>query len=236
MKLKNKIFIDSKLKKNYEKYYDNKKISKLYPTEFLIRIFKGNYPNFSILKKQKYKKKLILDLSFGDGRNLSFLKDLGFNVFGSEISQKIIDNFKKKNYIKNIKLKVGDNTSLPFKNSNFNYVLAWNSFYYLQKNTSIFDNLLEISRIIKKNGFFIGTSPILSTYYFKKNSKINAYKYQIKNDYLNIRNNSYLCGIKDKNDLKKILKVNFKNINIAHSFNNYFGIEENLLVFCCQKK
>ena len=157
-------------------------------------------------------------------------------MYGTEISQKIINNYKKKNPIKNIKLKEGSNSSLPFKNNFFNYVLAWNSFYYLQKDTSIFDNILEISRVIKKDGFFIGTIPILNTYYFKNNKKIDKYKYQIKNDYLNIRNNSYLCGVNNKSDLKSILKVNFKNINIAQSFNNYFGIEENLLVFCCQKK
>ncbi len=236
MKLISSSLDDLELINNYEKYYTNKKISKLYPNEFVIRIFKGNYPNFKILKKEKYKKKKILDLSFGDGRNLFFLKDLGFNVYGTEISQKIVDNLKKKNLTKDIKLEVGNNSSLPFKNNYFNYILAWNSFYYLQKKTSIFDNLTEISRILKKDSFFIGSIPILNTYYFKKNKKINRYKYQIKNDYLNIRNNSYLCGIKNEKDLRNILKVNFKKINIAHSFNNYFGIEENLLVFCCKKK
>ena len=236
MKLISSSLDDLELINNYEKYYANKKISKLYPNEFVIRIFKGNYPNFKILKKEKYKKKKILDLSFGDGRNLFFLKDLGFNVYGTEISQKIVDNLKKKNLTEDIKLEVGNNSSLPFKNNYFNYILAWNSFYYLQKKTSIFDNLKEISRILKKDSFFIGSIPILNTYYFKKNKKINRYKFQIKSDYLKIRNNSYLCGIKNEKDLRNILKVNFKKINIAHSFNNYFGIEENLLVFCCKKK
>ena len=96
MKLISSSLDDLELINNYEKFYTNKKISKLYPNEFVIRIFKGNYPNFKILKKEKYKKKKILDLSFGDGRNLFFLKDLGFNVYGTEISQKIVDNLKKK--------------------------------------------------------------------------------------------------------------------------------------------
>lgn len=237
MKIKtDKIFSDQKLKNNYEKYYAGKKKTKLYPTEFVLRILKGSYPKFFILKDQKYTNKKILDLSFGDGRNLFFLKDIGFNVFGTEISKKIIENFKKKNSIENIKLKEGNNSFLPFKNKFFDYILAWNSFYYLQKNTTIGDNIFEISRVLKNDGFFIGSIPLLNSYYFKKNKKINKYKYQIKNDYLNIRNNSYLCGVKNKTELEKILYKNFKNINIAHSYNNYFGIEENLLIFCCQKR
>ena len=71
-------------------------MGKLYPTEFVVRIFKGNYPNFKLSKQEKFNKKKILDFSFGDGRNLLFLKDLGFEVYGTEISKKIIDNFKEK--------------------------------------------------------------------------------------------------------------------------------------------
>ncbi len=227
---------DRKLKVNYEKYYANKKKSKLYPTEFVLRIFKGSYPKFTILKKQQYKSKSILDLSFGDGRNLFFLRDLGFNVYGTEISKKIIDNFKKKNTTKKIKLRVGNNLSLPFKDNSFDYLVAWNSFYYLQKNFTIFDNLNEVSRIMKKGGFFIGSIPLLSSYYFQNSKKIDKYKYLIKNDYLKIRNDSYLCGLESSTELKKILNLNFKKINIAHSFNDYFGITENLLIFCCQKR
>ena len=43
MKLISSSLDDLELINNYEKYYKNKKISKLYPNEFVIRIFKGNY-------------------------------------------------------------------------------------------------------------------------------------------------------------------------------------------------
>jgi SAM-dependent methyltransferase len=220
-------------KVKYEKYYLKKRREKLYPTEFVVRIFKGNYPNFKLSKQKKFEKKKILDLSFGDGRNLLFLKNLGFEVHGTEISKKIIGNFKEK---KKIKFKVGKNCNIPYMNNFFDYILSWNSCYYLDKDTEILDNIKEISRILKKNGFFIGTIPLLSTYYFLNSKKIKKYKFQIRNDYLNIRNNSYLAGLNNKKELKKIIVKYFKNIKVAHSFNDYFGIKEDLLVFCCQKK
>ena len=162
-----------------------------------------------------------------------FLKDLGFKVHGTEISKKIIDNFQEE---KKIKLKVGKNCEIPYKNNFFDYVLSWNSCYYLDKDTEILDNIIEISRTLKKKGFFIGTIPLLSSYYFSNSKKIKKYKFQIRNDYLNIRNNSYLAGCSNKKDLEKILMKYFKNIKIAHSFNDYFGVKENMFIFCCQKK
>lgn len=233
IKKKSYNLINEILKKKYEKYYLKKKRGKLYPTEFVVRIFKGNYPNFKLSKQENFNKKKILDLSFGDGRNLMFLKDLGFKVHGTEISKKIIDNFQEK---KKIKLKVGKNCEIPYKNNFFDYVLSWNSCYYLDKDTEILDNIIEISRTLKKKGFFIGTIPLLSSYYFSNSKKIKKYKFQIKNDYLNIRNNSYLAGCSNKKDLEKILMKYFKNIKIAHSFNDYFGVKENMFIFCCQKK
>ena len=68
-------------KNNYE---PKKKWTKLFnkliiflSAEGVIRIFKGGFPKL----KLKYKKNnKILDLGFGDGRHLMFLKKLGLNV------------------------------------------------------------------------------------------------------------------------------------------------------------
>ena len=45
----NKILIDS-----YEKYYSNHKVSKVYPTEFIVRSFLGNYPFLKSMDKKIY--------------------------------------------------------------------------------------------------------------------------------------------------------------------------------------
>ena len=77
------------LKKQYNKsVVDKKDIA--YPAEYVIRIFKGDYPKLK-LSKNKFSNKKICDISCGDGRNLSFLHKCGFDVFGTEITKTIVN-------------------------------------------------------------------------------------------------------------------------------------------------
>ena len=75
----------------YTKYYKGKKLSKLYPTEFVVRSFLGTYPNLKPNDKTFYKGKKVLDLGCGDGRNIPFLSDLGYRVYGLEINKEIVE-------------------------------------------------------------------------------------------------------------------------------------------------
>ena len=74
---------------DYGEYYKRMEM-KVYPSEFLVRAFLGAYPNHA-LKKSDYVGKKVLDLGFGDGRNMTLLNDLGMDVFGVEVSQPICD-------------------------------------------------------------------------------------------------------------------------------------------------
>jgi ubiquinone/menaquinone biosynthesis C-methylase UbiE len=226
-----KIFKNSELKKKYEHYYENQKIKNLFPSEFLVKIFLSQ--NHEFIGRKKYNKLRLLDLSFGDGRNLNFFKKLGFKVYGTEISNKIINKVKNnlKSGHKDIVFKVGKSNYLPFKKNYFDYIVAHNSFYYLDENIEIEENLREIKRVMKKNSFFIGTAPKTNNYYFRNASKLGNKKYLIKNDFLKIRNNSIICGFKSKNELKKLLQKFFKKISIGHSFNEFFKTKEYLYNF-----
>ena len=64
MKIKN-------LKRKYANYYINLEKSKLYPSEYLVRIFLSNR-NKQRFNFPQFKNKKFLDLSCGDGRNLKF--------------------------------------------------------------------------------------------------------------------------------------------------------------------
>ena len=234
--MKQKLFKNVVLKKNYEKYYKNQKIKNLFPSEFLVKIFLSD--NHQFINNKKYKKLKLLDLSFGDGRNLNFFKKLGFKVYGTEISNRIIKKVKinLKSDQKNIVFKVGKANYLPFKKNYFDYVVAHNSFYYLDENIEIEENLKEIKRVMKKNSFFIGTAPKTNNYYFKNASKLGNKKYLIKNDFLKIRNNSIICGFKNKSDLDKLLKKFFKKTNIGQSFNEFFKTKEYLYNFIAKNE
>ena len=221
------------LKKIYTEFYVKSKKSILYPSEYLVRIFKSeinkskfNFPNF---KNQK-----LLDLSCGDGRNLQLFYNLKFKVFATEISNEIIKKVKKTTKIK-IKYKVGTNASLPFDDDFFDFIVSSNSCYYIDQGKSLKKNLMEIKRVMKKNSFLIGSIPSTGNYYFKNAKKIKKNHYLIKEDYLNLRNNYILAGFENKKNLISLLSSYFKIINIGTLNNNYFGIKEKMYIFILKK-
>ena len=132
---------NNKIISNYENYYKRKKNNNLFPSELLIKVFLGT--TTPIYSKHKLKNKKILDLSFGDGRNLVFFKKLGLKVYGTEISSKIVKIITSKQKLKD-RFRVGTASDIPFQNSFFDYVVAYHSAYYLKEGDEIEKNLDEI--------------------------------------------------------------------------------------------
>ncbi|MCX6984812.1 MAG: methyltransferase domain-containing protein, partial [Lentisphaerae bacterium] len=64
-----------------------------FPSEYVIRILKGTYPRLN-LDKNAYKDGKLCDIGCGDGRNLLLAKTCGFDIYGVEISQEIVDKIK----------------------------------------------------------------------------------------------------------------------------------------------
>lgn len=107
-----------------------------------------------------------LDLGCGLGQYTKYLMDKGFNVMSADISIEVLN--KLKSNIKNANIKELDMSKpLPFDNESFNLVFANLSIHYFDSKTTI--NLLkEIRRILKKDGYFIGSVNSSKTYKFIK--------------------------------------------------------------------
>ncbi len=223
---------NKKIVSNYERYYKRKKNSNLFPSELLIKTFLGT--TTPIFSKHKFKNKKVLDLSFGDGRNLVLFKKLGLKIYGTEISSKIVKIITSKYKLKG-RFRVGTASDIPFQNSFFDYVVAYHSAYYLKEGDDIEKNLNEISRIMKKKSYFFGTIPLKSNYYFRGAKYLKKNQFKIINDPLKIRNNSVLACVKNKNELYKILNKNFKRIRIGKFEMDFFGFKENFLFFTVEK-
>ena len=69
---------------SYSQYYSARTDIHLYPVEFVVRTFLGTYPNLK-MDRSKYAGSKILDLGYGDGRNMPLFKNLKFNIHGVEI-------------------------------------------------------------------------------------------------------------------------------------------------------
>src|SRR5450755_4966188 len=98
------------VQKTYTDFHKKAVSGHMYPTEWVIRSFLGTYPNLN-LDKSKYPNAKLLDLGFGDCRNMPLLNRCNFEIFGVEISAEIVDiaNEKLRNIGIEAKLKVGTN-------------------------------------------------------------------------------------------------------------------------------
>src|SRR5690349_5674031 len=80
--------MSSHLERGYDAFYRERDPDQVYPVEFVVRAFLGNYPRLKT-RGASYRGKRVLDLGFGDGRNMPLLCGLGMVVHGVEISQEI---------------------------------------------------------------------------------------------------------------------------------------------------
>ncbi len=95
--------------------------------------------NFEISKLYKYKDLRILDLGFGTGRNSAILVKQGCIISGIDISEKMIEQGKKKIPKKNIgKIILADlNKKIPFKEK-FDMILCFRVLKYIKKWENVF--------------------------------------------------------------------------------------------------
>ena len=182
--------------------------------------------------------KKICDVSCGDGRNLVFINKCGFDTYGTEISQEIVNKTKKNLSKFKIKstLKIGTNSEINFDNDFFDYLLSWNSVYYMGENLDFDLHIDEYARVLKKNGHLIMAIPKLAFHYFKGSKKIKPGYCIIKNDPLKIRNGQILRYFKNEKEIKDAFSKKFKNFIFGSIEDDCFGYNYHWYLVVCQKK
>lgn len=109
---------------------------------------------FLIAKRWKRaKKKKVLDLGAGTGRNSVFLTQQGFIVFAMDISSEGMEILNKK-CIENeisIDIEVADMLLLPYEDSFFDAVVAFHVVYHTDR-AGIEKTISEIHRVLNKEG------------------------------------------------------------------------------------
>ena len=111
------------VKKTYSDFHKAKQSGHVYPTEWVIRTILGKYPDLN-LDKTKYKGAVLLDLEFGDCRNMPLLQNCEFDIYGVEISDEIVSMAENKISDLGISatLKKGTNSDIPFDTDFFSYL------------------------------------------------------------------------------------------------------------------
>ncbi|SHE52602.1 methyltransferase, FkbM family [Marinitoga hydrogenitolerans DSM 16785] len=164
------------------------------------------------------KKGKILDIGAGTGYWSKIFLEKGFDVYAVEPSERMCEILENRfSGFNNIKIINGYGENLPLEDNMFDIVLAMGDVLSYAENQEEFID--EVNRVLKKDGYFIGTVDNLNKFIFdaffskdfdiievmkkKKRIKIGSSKFM-----------SFYSTLFTKNDLEKILSQFFKNINI----------------------
>ena len=146
----------------------------------------------------------------GEARHSLFLESLGFKVFATEVSSQHVKRISE--LYPTIKFLEGKSTCLPFIDNTFDSILCANSIYYLDGKEAIGDVLNELSRVLKQDGFIVG-SFINEDHFALKHCKVLSDKSVIlTSDPLSFRNGIQLPLVVQRKPLS-----NFKIIRIFPS-------------------
>ena len=226
---------NSNINSSYERHYAERANLKVYPTEFVVRTFLASYLNLKFEKPVSGNK--ILDVGFGDGRNTAFLCDCGLSVSGIEITQGIVDQTRER-LLKlghSPDLRVGRNSSIPFADGEFDYILACHCCYYCDEGQALLDNLKEYARVLKKGGFLIASVANKASYIFDDAKELADGSMLVKKDPYNNRNGYRLQAFVATTAIEQYFSPLFKNFSFGSADNDYYGISERVFWVVCQK-
>lgn len=164
-----------------------------------------------------------LDLGCGIGQYTKELMSYGYEVTSADISNIALEKVKEFN--DNI-VKVDMKEELPFSENEFDLVFANLSIHYFSDEDTK-KLMLEIKRILKEEGLFIGSVNGIQRYEKIKDTAVELEKHYWFNK------NKYV-RLFDKDDLEKYLDV-FDVLNIEEKETVRFNHKKNYIVFFVKK-
>jgi SAM-dependent methyltransferase len=219
---------------NYRHHYLN--IITTYPSAFALKCFMGNNPYLK-LDRSNLKEKTIIDIGFGDGRDLSFFKALGMQVSGVEPDNTVVEHtLKKLDHLK-LNLRCGTNMETGFSHGFFDYVYACSSIYYLPSDKhTIRDALKEANKILKENGVLFSTFARSDSHVTKNATVIDKNTLILEDPFYGFRKGQRYHVFNNIDEIKTDLKLcGFDPLFVGNYDVDWFGTRETLFL-CYAKK
>jgi len=102
------------------------------------------------------KGKIVLDLACGSGYGSNMMAAYASHVIGVDISEKTVQEARKKYLRENLCFKAGNATAIPQDNGSVDVVVSFETIEHL---TGHKEMLMEIKRVLKPDGMLIMSSP-----------------------------------------------------------------------------
>jgi SAM-dependent methyltransferase len=226
----------SDIESRYKDFYKARDSAHVYPVEFVVRAFLGSYP---LLKPDPtlYPGRRILDLGFGDGRNMPLLCNLGMEVHGVEIAEEICRRGVARLAALGcaIEARVGRNSSIPYADAFFDHILACHACYYVDPETTFADNIKEISRVLKSGGRFIFSAPMGTSYIMNGATPLGDGHMRIANDPYGLRNGYVMRKFDSAKEIDVAIAPLFADARIGKARNDWWGIDEQVWIVVCKR-
>jgi SAM-dependent methyltransferase len=221
----------------YSERYERQSTGHLYPVEFVVRAFLGTYPGLK-MDRAGYSGSRIIDLGYGDGRNIPLLHNLGFKIFGVEIHEDIGRSTQARLRALGIEatLSVGTNASIPFPDGFFHYALACHSFYYVQDGGHFADNLSEIHRVIVPGGTFVLSLPMTDGYLLQGAESLGDGHVRIAHDPCGLRAGTVFRVFASPDEIERTFTPSFKDFQIGFTDDEYWGLRQRMWIVVCTRR
>ncbi len=224
----------------WQKYYESLTESYLFPNEFVVRTFLAHYPNLDM--PHAYQGAKVCDVGCGDGRNLVLLHKLGLELFATELNERICEITKAKlaDHAEHIlaDIRPGLNWQLPYDDNMFDYLLSWNSIYYMSGAEGDFrQHVQEHARILKPGGYLVCSVPAPSCFSLEGADELG-------NDLIRLRTEakwSMLAGtifrrFRDFDDIENTFGAEFTDFRRCRIQDDCYGLPLEYFVFVCRRK
>ena len=227
----------SDLAEHYSAFYAARAAERVYPVEFVVRAYLGHYPRLPN-DRGGYAGTRVLDVGFGDGRNLPLLADLGMAVHGVEIAEEICAQTRSRMARLGVaaELRVGRNRALPFPDGVFDHLLACHACYYVDPGFSFADNVREMARVMRPGGRLVFSAPIGSSYILRGAHDLGDGHATIVSDPYGVRAGTIMRKFDSEEQITAAIGDWFTDLRIGACRNDFWGIDEHVWIVVCHRR
>lgn len=185
------------------------------------------HPDINLIRCQKrlFKEsqgKKLLYVGFGEGQNLLYFLQEGFECYGTEISKTRLDFTTQKLVAAKQRavLKLVDSNILPFVDNFFDVVIAWQSICY-NNQAGLQESLNEIHRVLKPDGHFLSSLPSPANDLCGQEIAPSVYRPVNVSE----QTNCVLYAFKNKEKIREVYQQ-FRDIQIGYHASHLFTAQD----------